>query len=152
MATQYITIAEFHSLSISLSAVPNLTDTEKNKILLSESSKADSYLRSQFTLPLISWDEELKQAVADRAALRMLRKRGFNPERGVDVDVLEAAKEALLWFKEVAAGRVVPGVVDSSPAAAPGQSSTGGGMIQSASQRGYSLRGTTNRDSGFESD
>lgn len=152
MATQYVTIEEFHELSIAASAVSNLTAAEKNKILLSESSRADGYLADQFKLPLVSWDEDLKQAVADRAALRMLRKRGFNPERGVDADVLAAAKEALAWLEGVSAGKIIPQVVDSSPIAEPGQSSISGGMISSASQRGYSRRGTTEDDSGFQGD
>ena len=99
--------------------------------LLRASEFADSYLRSQYTLPLVRWGSDLVQAVCDVAAYRLLCLRGFDPEKdGLYLDNYNMASK---WLRDIGSGVVTPDVFDSStttvnagdhaPAASPGAAS-----------------------------
>lgn len=76
----YITLEEFETLATATSTtLSSLSDDKKEASILAVSRIADGYLRTQYTLPLTSYGEDLKQIIADMAAYHAIAKRGFNP-------------------------------------------------------------------------
>lgn len=102
-------------------STPATNTQAQTQSILGASEIADSYLRQQFALPLVSWGADLVQHVCWLAQYTLINLRGFNPESAADVNYLEKYKLAKKWFEDVAAGRVSPSVTDSSPGAVPGK-------------------------------
>lgn len=95
-----------------LSDIPVLT---RDSVRNAASSIALSYLRKRYGLPLVSWSDDVKAAVADIAAYRLLRIRGVNPANGRDLVAKEANDAAIQWLGDIARGIVEPEmVVDST--------------------------------------
>jgi phage gp36-like protein len=114
---QYVVEQDFFDLTLPQATFGNLTDIQINKALLWASAQADGFLNKRFALPLVDWSEDLEQAVADIAAYRLMKRRGFRPDSGNDITIADAHKDALDWLLKVSRGDVVPaGIVDSTPA------------------------------------
>lgn len=86
-----------------------------DQALAAASSLADSYLRSRYRLPLVSWGDDLRERVCHLAAYQLLSVRGFNPELGADQNIRLRYEDAITWLKAIAAGLVHPDVQDSAP-------------------------------------
>jgi len=114
---QYATIDDLAQLGLRKLATAGLTDADLNAALVAASETADSYMRSQFRLPLVSWGADLRRHVAMLAAWDILSaQRGFNPDSPGNDIWLARYEQALSWFKDVSRGIVSPNVVDSTPA------------------------------------
>lgn len=123
----------FGGLSAAALSSPNTPTAAQDAALLTNSELADSYLRQQFTLPLVAWGADLKKHVVWMAAYDLMCLRGFNPNNVGDVVFLDRYKMALDWFKLVANGVVSPDVTDSSPSAGAGvQAPDSGPVVVSA--------------------
>lgn len=117
--TRYAETADLTALSISAGALAGISAGDQQAALESESEYADSYLSKRFTLPLTSWGRDLKQAVCDLAAYRLMKRRGFNPEKNDAEQLRLAKKDAETWLEKVSTGKVNPmNVRDSSGQAA----------------------------------
>lgn len=119
---QYATTADLaNTVAAAALAHPSTGTSAQNAQLLKASEDIDSYLRDQFELPLLEWGADIVQRCCDIAAYRLVCLRGFNPE--ADGHFQSNSKMAVDWLRDVASGKVVPDVVDSSPGASPGQPS-----------------------------
>lgn len=84
-------------------------------------SGAKRYVRAAWTLDgaasfAITWDgDDLKRAICAHATYDILSVRGLDPEIARDKVYQDRAKEALAWLSAVAAGRVLPCFLDSTP-------------------------------------
>lgn len=111
------TLEEFHSLALSEEACAGIAAVDIEACILTASSDAYSYLRSRYSLPLVTWGKDLRMAVCKIAALYVLDRRGRNTSDPADLALERAAERAVLWLKDVAANRAAADVVDTSPAA-----------------------------------
>jgi phage gp36-like protein len=102
------------------------------------SDEMDSYLRSQYTLPLISWGSDLRACAAVIAAWNIVRVRGFRPgDNPEDSALYLEYKAKIRWLEQIAADTVHPEVTDSSSGAQVGVSTVSLPIISSNVQRGY---------------
>lgn len=78
------------------------------------SAWAAGHLRGTFNLPLLSWGEDLKQAVCDLARWRIIKRLGLDKHK--DFAVFDP-KEAKAWLVDVRDGTIRPEVVETPPGA-----------------------------------
>jgi phage gp36-like protein len=114
--TAYATLLDVYALGLSSAAMGQITAAQQQAILDSENAQADSYLRGRYQLPLLAWDQDLKLAVAQRTAWRILCLRGFNPESGADVSIRQGYDDATRWLEGIQRGSSHPNVTPSAPA------------------------------------
>jgi phage gp36-like protein len=116
MAQQYVTITELQRLGIPGDAYAGKSNADLNAALLAASVVADSYISKRYTLPLVSWGDDLRYHVAQLASLTLLVNRGFRPGSGADEVAVDAKNDARQWFRDVATGLVeLAECVDSTP-------------------------------------
>ncbi len=116
MATQpYATFDDLNDEGLPPAALEGVGRGLVDKAILAASSLADSYLRKRFTLPLTSFSEDLTRAVVHIAVCDLMVRRGFNPASGADQLIVDRKADAIAWLEDVAAGKVEPGVEDSTP-------------------------------------
>lgn len=102
-------------LAILEQAIEDLTDEHKAKSLLSTTGLADSYLSGQYTLPLVSWGDELRRCVGHITAYDLMVTRGFNPDDH-DEEIRLRYKDALEWLKMIRDGKLSPpDIIDTTP-------------------------------------
>jgi phage gp36-like protein len=112
---QYATIDDLARLGLKKLATAGMADVDLDAALVAASETADSYMRSQFKLPLVEWGADLRRHVAMLAAWDILSaQRGFNPDSPGNDIWLQRYDQALAWFKDVSRGLVAPNVVDST--------------------------------------
>lgn len=133
----YATTTDLANYGLSQAALTNFTGPQQQAALQAASDEADSYLRSQFQLPLIDYDTSLTIKVCQVAAETLIMARGFNPD-GADETYVLNAKNARMWFRDVAMGKAVPGITDSSSGSSPGVTSSTGPKLFSQPSRGFS--------------
>jgi phage gp36-like protein len=112
---QYATISDLRATGVTSKALVNVPDASLSAALTNASAMLDGALGSQFTLPLITWDEGLKQRTIDVATYLVLKTRGFNMEEPADRAVVYSWREAMQWMQRVGAGLEKPTATDSSP-------------------------------------
>jgi Protein of unknown function (DUF1320) len=115
--TQYCTIADVVAAGIPQGEINALMGNPGNLIISfinARSREASAYFRQRYTLPLTSWDESITMAVAKLVAFDCIRKIGFNPADPAGGNWVAMQKEAYEFFRDVAAERINPEVVDSS--------------------------------------
>jgi phage gp36-like protein len=93
-----------------LSSIP--TDTQQAE-LDAAAEFCNGFLRVRYTLPLVSFGVDLKQAECKVAAYNLLAVRGYNPS-GADENLRLRYEDAVRWLKAVAAGDITPAIVDST--------------------------------------
>jgi phage gp36-like protein len=147
----YAEQSDLSAFGINPNALKNTDPTAIGKALASASRKIDSYLPSKFTLPLVAWDDNIKEATCVIAAYTAMSARGFNPESGSDKNIRDRYLDQIRWLERVASGSVTPRVTDSASGSAPGRPSARPRMV-SSSQRGWSSRGDSNGPFGFQGD
>lgn len=106
--TAYATEADMARLGIQVAATKNTPSFDINAVLESASRFVDSYLSDRYVTPFTTWTDDLRGAVCDIAAYRILRVRGFNPE-GPDKLVVDAYDRAMKWIMDVASGKASVG-------------------------------------------
>lgn len=110
----YITLAELEDLALPPGAQAALDAGVIEAIIARASKDADVFLRARYTLPLLTWDEELKGWVADIAAFYCLKKIGTNPETD-DYKVFKAERDLALGNLKLVAQRLLhPSIQDSA--------------------------------------
>jgi phage gp36-like protein len=111
----YATRAEMYQLAVNSGAFTGIATADQDAALDGASVFADGYLTQRFQLPLTSYGQDLKEAVANIAAYRIIAARGFSPE-DADADQLRLRyQDAIGWLRDVSAGKVTPtNVADSS--------------------------------------
>lgn len=87
-----------------------------NAELQKASSDADSFLASQFDLPLQSdgYDMALTGAVCDIAAKRLYNRFGYNFNAPIDALIENRYKEAIDWLTKISREELKPQYTDSS--------------------------------------
>jgi phage gp36-like protein len=138
----YAVVADLDS-GINAAALAGVPTQTKTDAIADASRVIDSFLRAQFTLPLVQVGGDVKRNCIHIAVYYSLTSRGYNPEAGSDPGIRQRYEDAVAWLKLVSAGKAVPDVTDSSPAAAEGRPGARPTVI-SSSQRGFSSRGDPN--------
>jgi len=135
---QYCTVAEVGTRGIAAAALEGVDPSELQAAISAASSTIDGYLRPKFTLPLVTWEDDISECCAILAGYAALSTRGYSPEG--DPAVKQRYDEKIAWLRDIAKGLVSPSVTDSAPNAEPGLPSSGPRVISQTS-RGYSPRG-----------
>ncbi|MBI2392813.1 MAG: DUF1320 family protein [Deltaproteobacteria bacterium] len=116
MKEPYANLDDLARLGLKRLATAGITDVDLTAALVAASETADSYMRAQLRLPLVSWGADLRRHVAMLAAWDILSaQRGFNPDSPGNDVWLARYDQAMAWFKDVSRGLVAPNVVDSTP-------------------------------------
>ena len=141
--SQYATASDISTLSLTPQAAARFGETAINAQLQAASSTADSYLASQFTLPLQTspqgWDMQLTRAVCAIAAFNLYRQYGLNPNAPDFGAIKSLYDDAIGWLEQVRDEELTPQYVDSG--GSPGNVEEGGSFVITATTRGYSERG-----------
>lgn len=96
-------------------ALEDLDDGQKAASCLAATDAADACFARRYTLPLISWPDEVIRNCAMFATADAMAVRGQDTD-GPDELVVMRGSAADKWFREVGAGtRSPPGIVDSTP-------------------------------------
>lgn len=112
--TAYAVLTDVYALGLTAAAMGQITVPQQQAILDSENAATDSFLRGRYQLPLLDWDQDLRLAVAQRTAWRILCLRGFNPESGADISVRQGYDDATAWLAGIQRGAVHPNVTPSA--------------------------------------
>ncbi len=141
--SQYAQVSDITSLSLTPQAAARFGDTAITAQLQAASSTADSYLASQFTLPLQTdpqgWDMQLTRCVCAIAAFNLYRQYGLNPNSPDFPALRSLYDDAVGWLELVRDEKLTPQYVDSG--GTPGNTEEGGPFVITATTRGYSERG-----------
>lgn len=133
--SQYASTTQLISLSITPQAGARYGDVAMNAALQAASSRADTYLASQFTLPLVSWDMQLTRVVCDLAAFDLARQYGLNPS-APDFGAYKSLFDGSMgWLQQVRTQEITPQYEDAD--GAPGNVEEGGPFVVSSTTRGY---------------
>ena len=139
--SQYASTAQLASLSLTPQAAARYGEPSMMSALQAASSRADTYLASQFTLPLVSWDMQLTRVVCDMAAFDLARQYGLNPA-APDFKAIESLFEgAMAWLQQVRTQEITPQYEDSG--GSPDNVEEGGPFVITSTTRGYSERDFT---------
>lgn len=113
--TPYATLADVTASGITPAAIgPTITIQQQQAQLDAANAKIDSFIGAKFTLPVVSWGADLRDAAVAIAAFNIIAYRGFDPEDEGD-KVFKARKdEALKWLELIAEGKATPVVQDSA--------------------------------------
>jgi phage gp36-like protein len=123
-------------------ALSGVTSAQMDKAIDDASREIDSYLRAQYTLPLLTVGPDVRRKTVDIAIYYLMVGRGYNPEAGGDPGIKQRYDNAILWLRLVSKGEANPDITDSTQAAAEGRHGSRPTVI-SSSQRGFSARDNT---------
>ncbi len=82
--------------------------------LSSASDLALSYLARRYTLPLVSWGNDVRRVVCHIASWDLACRKGFDPESAHDVAIRLRYTDAIAWLKGVADGSVIASEIEDS--------------------------------------
>ena len=113
----YGTVADFYSFGIRASALDiGVTDAIILSAMEAASSVADGYLNARYTLPLVTWSQDVIQKVCAIAAFEVMSSQnGFNPDSGNNMTIVERKQDAIRWLEGITATKVSPLVGESAP-------------------------------------
>lgn len=116
----YATLADLVRYGLPEHALQDVPITERVEQLLAASSIADGPLYAAgFVLPLISWGDDLREAVASIAAANCLVQRGFSPE-GSDQTIVDRGERRRRWLDGIGdGGRISPLTRGTPPQVVP---------------------------------
>lgn len=146
MSITYASPDDLQRLCLNLSFLSGVTQSERESALEAASDLIDSYLASQFTLPLKKWGQDIVRCNCCIARYDLAVRRGYNPEAGADVNIRTMYEDCIRWLERIADGDATPSVIDSSSGGA------GTAFVITSSQRGFSSRGTETEPGPFEGD
>ena len=120
MQSQYAQISDLTTLSITSAAGVRFGNAAMTAALQAASSICDSYLSSQFTLPLVTspqgWDMSLTLTTTNIAAWLLYNQFGFAPQAPGDDLVVKRYESALDWLAQVRDKKIFPVFADSANA------------------------------------
>jgi phage gp36-like protein len=120
-------------LGIPLRAIDGIDTSTLAKYCATASVEAYGYLASAYEGSITAWDDDLRMHVAAMAAHLAVSQRGFDPE-GADEIIILRRRDAILWLKLIAAGRLrPPGIIDETPTVDEGKA----GVLSGAAVRGW---------------
>src|SRR5947207_2916660 len=101
--TVYASIADMDA-AINPSALAGVDSIRKQRALEDASGEMNSYLPSQYVLPLTSVGPNMRRHCVSLAIWYALGGRGFNPEAGSDQFIEKMYDNTIAWLKGVAKG------------------------------------------------
>jgi phage gp36-like protein len=110
----YASVADLTLYAVPSSALAGIPVASQQAALDAQSVFADSKLRARYSLPLQSWDVDLRRCVAILAAYDLLVVRGFNPDAAGDSNLRMRYEDALKWLDDVERQAAHPNVVPSA--------------------------------------
>lgn len=147
--TGYITIAELGDMGLNPAAFVEVLAPRKRQAIAARSTYIDGFLRSRYTLPLLSWGDDIKRCCAILTSIDLIRNLGVGPDDATDLKDEEDRQDK--WLAMVRDGKNTPSVEDSSPGATIGAPSFKPRVV-SGSSRGFSVRGTGRSRGPFQGD
>lgn len=115
--SQYATATDIQRLALTPAAYARFEAGAAGSVvaaLQGSSGEADSYLASQFVLPILTWDMALVRAVCWMAAKYLYDQFGYNPGAPVDKLIEDRYKLAIAWLDKISNKKLFPQYVDSS--------------------------------------
>lgn len=149
--SQYATTAQMQLLGITPAAYTRFETASPGCVtaaIQAASSIADTYLPSQFTLPLQTspsngWDMSLTMNVCWIAAYLLYNSFGFAPMAPGDEMVAKRYETALEWLGQIRDKKIFPQYLDSSPNTGVDEA---GNWVISDPPVGFTQRGITDDD------
>lgn len=135
--SSYCTTDELARFGIRSDALRGIDVDDQQGAIDSASAEIDSYIGSQYTLPLVAWESDLRRACAKMAVCDLLMVRGVNSAHPNDDRLFEDRQEVVKWLTKIANGDLSPRFTDSSSGAQVGRQS-GSVQVSSNCSRGYS--------------
>lgn len=111
----YCTPSDLTRYGIQAQALASMPQDVLADACLDASEYADSKLRRRYTMPIISWSEDVTAHCARIAVENALTARGFSPN-GPDEILITKADQARKELESIGAGKSTPNIVDSTPA------------------------------------
>lgn len=143
--SQYAQKQDLVTLAITPAAAVRFGDAAIEAQLQAASSVCDSYIVSQFTLPLVAdpqgWDMSLTRATCDIAAYFLYCQYGFNPNQPQDQLIQKKYEMAIAWLGQIQQKQIFPQWVDSGTT--PVGQDEGGPFVISDAPKGFTDRGLT---------
>lgn len=139
MGTLYCEAEDIGRFAVNREVYEDLAETEQlDPPIRSASALMDGYLRARFTLPLVTWSDELRECCAVLAAYAIITTRGLKPGENIeDKPIYLRWKFWIEWLKALAAGNIVPDVTDSGSDPTPATSGIRAPSVSSNESRGY---------------
>lgn len=113
--SQYIVPSDIATYGVNGAALTGIPFAEQVAACVAVSAEADASFRARYNLPLVSWGNDVRAALARIAAYELLVLRGFNPELGADSNLAMRAEQARMWLRAVARQEQHPDVEASPP-------------------------------------
>lgn len=110
----YLTAQEFLNQTIPGSVFRDMGTPLIEEGISWASDTADSYLRKRFKMPLVSFGNDIKRAVANIAQYELMARRGFRPDAGQDQIIVKRNDDAVAWLRDVSKGLCECSAVDST--------------------------------------
>lgn len=111
----YASLAEFYQLGLKQEVVSTIPGADVEAAQFAARAVCDSRLAQRYTLPLVSYDADLKLAECKIAAWEVMCSQvGFNPTAPENETHLQRYEQALQWLDMVAEYKLTPTIVDSS--------------------------------------
>ena len=119
--TQYATTTDLQQLGLPAEALTNVSAAIQNDHLLKAGGKIDSYLRSQYTLPLaVPYPDEIILCNVNIASYTLLKWRGFNADE-MDENFRLLYLDCVNWLEMLNRGEVSLGIdADATPGTSEG--------------------------------
>lgn len=111
----YATLDDLDACGVPPDALSDIGPVEKQRALYQASRTVDSRIAARYTLPLVSWGDDLIQIVCMIAAFRLLSFRGWNPSDPANGGVVMMYNEAMKTIAQVAQGNYTLSIVDTAP-------------------------------------
>ena len=112
--SQYAQDSDLLQLALNSEQAAQFSSQDRVAAIVAASGFADSYLTSQFQLPLSAWDQGLTFHVCSLAAYWLFARRGMNPEAPEDQVLKQRAEMAMAWLRDIAEEKVHPKWTDAS--------------------------------------
>lgn len=149
--TVYATVQDLQDIGMLGAALQTIPLAAQEKSLASFSRVIDTYLSSQYVLPLQQWDMDIVHATCVLAAWDLLAARGYSPQAQTDINLRQRYLDILAWLEKVSEGELTPAnVIDSSTPTGEGDGSEvftfDGGYLVTTDVRGWTDRGVRTPD------
>jgi len=103
---QYATIADMQQLGLPPAALANVPNATIDAFLTKASASVDSYLRSQYKLPLVTpYPDEIVWATVCIGSYRLMVWRGYNPDEH-DAEIRARYEDCVAWLGQLSRGQV----------------------------------------------
>lgn len=117
MIQSYATLDDLQSAGLPPGALGTVDLATQQAALVRASRVADTFMRDRYTLPLCCpYDPALVDWVCQIAAYRLMQRRGFNPNGGIDTSIALGYQDAIKSLTRVANGQQQLAVVQAEPA------------------------------------